>query len=96
MVQGSEWGKDSQKFPEYFNVWKTNNHRSKALILKLQCAQESPRDLIQMLILIQWDWGVAPESVFLARFQVLLMLLVPWATLIRACLGYPMDLNRLS
>lgn len=81
MVQGADWGKNSPKFPEYFNVRKANNHRSKALLLKLQCAQESPRDLIQMLILIQWDWDVARESAFLARSQVLLMLLVSWATL---------------
>lgn len=81
MVQDADWAKDSPKFPEYFNVQKANNHRSKSLLFKLQCAQESPRDLIQMLTVIQWDWGVAGESVFLARSQVLLMLLVPWATL---------------
>ena len=35
---------------------------SRTVLFKLQCVDESPKDLVEMQILSQWDWGRALKS----------------------------------
>ena len=47
------------------------------MLPKFECAQESPRDLVESQILIQEVWGGAQDSAFPTSSQVMLVMLLP-------------------
>lgn len=76
LLKSSHYSEDSCLTSKVYSSFLKDSVIITSVLLKLQCIQESPWDLLQIQILIQYNWERALDSAFLTGSHVLIPLLL--------------------